>query len=498
MHSGFVRSLFKKASEFIAPVAKASTVDEFSSFCITAVSSVPIEDAGNTTAFIGALDVIQDYLIEELDSEDVPCFAYFVKESILQKIVDLVNDNLPEAHVEPLFTFFSAFVNSRLNKYFVQIHVHRPFTLFIGKLEQVYLVDAAKTKEFALDLWKKLKTKPIYLEMIKDEKGNYPLIDFFLSSSLIPGDEYNYARDIITSIIYHEKELSEVFRVYIEKKFFPQILDFLATTIQCVSTIQFDGSLSKIINWFDSLLQIPVKLNLENLISELMELSDPQKLLSFSFLLSYFSAPAILNKFLEISLSEQVLEIVIKCLDSNEDLSQKSAVIFLKTLLLCDCDHSKILPPVITEAADILSHLPAEWLIQCDGSTSIESYESDSFSRVLYYYGKRKDGHNTKLFEHVLGLFKRFKTISLSLCLSLTELITHFAAIAPDLISNELVSTYSDVIQQYSDVTNFEMPNEESNDSPEVRASILAEFAKEIHTTFIASEKIRSRSDVNI
>ena len=89
-------------------------------------------------------------------------------------------------------------------------------------------------------------------------------------------------------------------------------------------------------------------------------------------------------------------------------------------------------------------------------------------------------------------MLRRYKTISLSLCLSLTRLIVQFVSIAPDLISNELVSSYSEVIQQYSDVPSFEMPNDESEDSPEVRASILAEFGKEIHTTFVTSEKIRS------
>ncbi|KAH0788251.1 hypothetical protein GPJ56_007834 [Histomonas meleagridis] len=478
----------------MAPTNTNNNLTEFKKSCDVVLENIMVDDINDSITFIGFLNNIQDYLTQELEYEDVPCMAYFLNESILQKIVDLVNKDLPPAHVEPLFSFFMAFVTTGLNKYFAQIHIHRPFTQLLSKLETIYLIDGAKTSRFAVELWNKLKVKPVYLEMMTDGHS-YPLIDFFCTSALIPEKEHNYARDIILSIMFpSEDSLPDIFPKYIEEKFYPQISDFIIATIQCVTTIQFKGSLTSLLSWVDQLLQLAKSFDSWKVIQEILKLSASQQMLGFSFLLSYFSAPVIHEKVLEISVSKEVLQTVAECLNSNDDTSQISGLVFLKTLLTCDCDFSFLLPPKPTEACDVLSNLPVEWLIQCDGSTSMESYQSDAVSRVLFFDGIRKDGNNKELFEQILGLLKRFNSISLTVCLSVTQLITEFVSIAPDLISKDLVDAYAVAIKQYANVPFFEMPNEKSSDCPEVRAAILAEFGKEIHTTFIAYEKIRSAS----
>jgi hypothetical protein len=63
-------------------------------------------------------------------------------------------------------------------------------------------------------------------------------------------------------------------------------------------------------------------------------------------------------------------------------------------------------------------------------------------------------------------------------------------AIAPDLINPDLANACRGVIESLKEVESFERVTENTRDSPQLRAAIFVEFAKEIHGTFIAAEQL--------
>ena len=95
-----------------------------------------------------------------------------------------------------------------------------------------------------------------------------------------------------------------------------------------------------------------------------------------------------------------------------------------------------------------------------------------------------------------MKLLSKFKDQSITLALSLSQLILMMLANAPDLISKDLAQSYEDAVKQYKEVPFFQIQTIETHDCPEFRAAILTEFGKEIHATFIASEKIKMNLDM--
>jgi hypothetical protein len=270
-----------------------------------------------------------------------------------------------------------------------------------------------------------------------------------------------------------------------------QIRDFLIHTTECVATLQFSGSLSRLIEWIDFLL---LKFDIFPIIpifDKLKEFSRHNQLLALSFLLSCFSSHLVTEPVLEFALTASNLQIVIDSLNSDEEIDQKSGICFLQTLFLATSDFSRLLPPQRNEQTDVLSILPSSWLLSIEGSSGIESYEEDAISRLELFGNVRPIGDNDDVFGAVVGVLRRFGKISVNVCLCLTKLITIFVSLAPDLICRELTEGYAVAVGEFESVLEFGVPEEKCKDCGELRAAILTEFGKEIHATFVASEKMK-------
>jgi hypothetical protein len=442
---------------------------------------------------IGALNNMQDYLVEELNEDEIdqPCVAFLVGEQIMDRIVELIDQSLPHLHVEPIVNFFSAFVKTELNRLFAQISVHRPFTKFLTLLPVLCLRDPRVTREFANNLWNAAKSSPLMLEMMSSEK-ELPLIDFFCLTALTPGADGDLSRSVIYSISV-EKELSK-FRDYLKVRFFPELAQFILNAAADGSTFQFSGSLSGLIEWIDHLLVTADNFPIDLTLKAVGELGRGQQVIAVSFLLACFTADSILGPTGGMATSREFLSTVADCLKSSDESDQKSALAFLRVVFESDVPMADLLPPRAENQTDVLSCLPAPWLVGLEGSTGMAAYDGDALTRLQYFGGDRIDGTNPDLFRAVLDLLRKFKTIPLPECLSVTKVITSFVSSAPDLISDDLAGAFVDAIASLTDVSVIDIADHQLIDSPELRAALLVEFAKELHATFIASEKLKARA----
>ena len=486
--------LLKKAGEALAPILTTNAVDEFKAACGEVFNTMNDRDPAATTAFIGALNNVQDYLAEEVGENkvDIPCFDYFSGEAILQKIVDSIGEDFPESHVEPILNFFLAFVNTDLNNLFAQVSVHRPFGKLLSLLQKLYLKDPASTREFANNLWRMAKARPLMLEMMAHET-DLPLVDFFCALALAPGDEGEFARKAIVAILNQgEGKLPVQFKEYAERTFFPVVAEFIVKTMENPVTIQFTGSLSKLLEWVDLLLMEATVFPCEKILEPLKGYGPQQQALSLAFLLAFFSAKVIIEKLRAYAFSSEFLVSVVQLLKSESVTDKQSALAFLKIAFMACTDFSVLLPPECKTQSDVLSILPIEWLVGCEGSSGMDAYESDAMARINFYGSSRPAGTNSELFSAVVSVLALFKTLPIPVCLCLTKVITQFVSIAPDLIGDELVGTFQKVVASFDEVKSLQLPTDDFPDTPESRAGILAEFAKELHTTFVAAEKLQS------
>lgn len=491
-------SLIKKAGEFIAPIIQTNSFEEFKESCNTVLATILKHDTEDTIAFNGALNNIQDYLNEEIDSDDHPCLDYFVSESIMQKIVDSINENFPTTHIQSIFDFFSVFLTTGLNKHILQVTVHRPFAQLLSKLDILYLKDQYSVRKFASSVWDAIYKSPIALEMMT-VNGKYPILDFFFSFVFSPEDSNDYARDAVLMVVSEtSSNYPPIFKEYIRDHLYSQVVDFIIQVSECATTIQFKDTFTSLLLWADNLLTLYGDFPVDSLFEKISNLELANQLLTISLLLSFFIAPVIFDNTIKFVQKENFSEILCKCLDSEKEFDKKSAVTCIKTVLRCDPNIiGNLIPIVQTEPADVLSLLPPEWLVQVDGSSAMEAYESDAITRINFYgtkNNKRSVGTDNKdkcVFIHILNLLSKFKEQSISLALSLSQLILMILANAPDLISDDLAKSYESAVEQYKEVPFFQMESLKYPDSPEFRAAILTEFGKEIHATFIASEKIK-------
>jgi len=490
-----VWGFLKKAGELIAPIITTNSLNEFRDCCENALKILSSLANDEIFTLPSTFESISDSLIEEMNQIDMPCFNLFVSNSYLQKYANLLGPSLSNAQISPTLRFFISFVNTKLNSYFFQVSVHQPLTMVVSKLEKLYSKCPDQVHEFAFELWAASKKSPLILEMIVYHIPvlSYPLLDFFIEACQTTSETGSSSRDALLSFFSRTDSGGAILSVplmeYISGKLFPILLSLLKDLSSSCATIQFNGSLSTITNWVDQMLSRSGGFPMEPLMEHIGSLPKPKILVALSFLLSFFSSECVLKPAIQNCISPSILGIIYDCLDSDDFEGQISSVSLIKSMILTDECIPYILPPTSDLPSDVLSLLPPEWLVELNGSSSMECYEYDAASRIELF-GPQREGNNVDLIHHLLGLFIRFKSLPLSLCLSITQLIALMIAAEPTLVSSQLVNTFESVVHEYKDVQRFENPQERPADTPELRAFILSEFGKEIHSTFLAAEKI--------
>ena len=289
--------------------------------------------------------------------------------------------------------------------------------------------------------------------------------------------------------------MPESFGKYVCQRLYPQLIDFLQTVSGYVSTIQFNGSMTSTMQWINNLFMVAEEFPMQDVIETFTNLPTFKRNLASSFFLSFFTAFDVKVSVLKYATSQSHINDIIYCLNSDNTKDQKSAILLLKTLLSIPESFPSIFPPLSNSPGDILSLIPPKWLHQSDGTSSTDAYIVDATNRICSYgprpHASDANSYNNTIFSALLAMFQRFSSLTVHVALELTKLLSTYMAIAPDLINSNFAEAFNSVVSNYSDVESFSTEiREDTTDSPQLRASILAEFGKEIHGTFIASEKI--------
>ncbi|OHS95330.1 hypothetical protein TRFO_38565 [Tritrichomonas foetus] len=527
--------LLQKASQFIAPSANESAFEVFQESYQTVLANIKNGEKSSDGIFVGALNEVQSCLTEEIENEETPCFDDFVGNSVLQKIADSIDESLPESRLEPLLSFFLSFVNTVLNRYFLQFSVNRPFTQLLGKLDSINLIDSTETTKFVSTLWEVIHPSPVMLEMLNID-NHFPLFDYLFKLALLPDVSYNFAREALLTILdsnsnsnsfeeqnegneekVKREKFPEVFFEYIKNNFFPRTIEFILRVTENISKDQFTSEFLIIFNFLDNAIKYQ-SFECDSLIEKISSRPPSNRLLTSAFLLSSFSSPFFLQKISESFQTDSFISAIKEALDSDSQHDNYAAILFLKVCMMCNevLNNEKLvnelIPPVNKEYADVLSAIPPEWLLFDEGSASMKSYIDDASSRIVFMsnsidYKKlnndssenneRKNGQSDSVYDHLIKILSKFNKMSINAFLSLSEVIVLFVAFQPDLISKKLEEMFEDAVKQYESVHLVSLPTQGAEDSPEVRASLLAEFAKEIHATFIAAERAKAEKESN-
>ena len=485
-----------KVSEYFTP--QISEQDQFINSCKNVIQIIRSCAVDETSNLKQSLNLIANFLQKELSAIDLGYFDYIAEHSILSKIANSINSDMPSEHIEPVLNFFLLFVNTELNTHLAQISVHDPITTVLSKLESLDHKCPKDTREFSLNVWKACKSNVLLMEMTAlhhETKITYPLLDFFINASLTHTEIGLKARDILLFIVSkheHGPEFPDFYGQYVCKHIYPHFVLILQDITGYVFTLQFNGSLSSLIHWMDQLLMLSSNFPIDSVFTILDNLMTFKKNLAVSFYLSYFTSKEILKYAIEYATHH--LDDVMSCLNSESSQDFNSSIALLKTMLHVKEILPYIIPPSSNEPLDILSCLPSSWssLINVIQNSSIE-YVSDAFPRMEVLGAKRSECNgDSNIYNRLLEILRKSQSISIHDILAITRIIAMFASVAPDLINNALVDSLKEALQQYDNIQALTTEiNEEVPDTPELRASILVEFVKEIHSIYIATQTLR-------
>ena len=487
--------LIKKASEYIAPIITTDNFSEMKDACNQSILILEGKENEDTLTLQSSLELVTDFLTEEIGQEDLPCFDYISQTQFPQQIAQFLDKKLSTSQIIGILRFFMCFVNTKLNTYYAQISIHRPFAIVASKLEDIYPVAPDAVIQFVSEVWNKSKKSPLMLEMMSfrdQDKISYPLLDFFCTASLNPGEVGVISRECVLYIIAQnddpENKFDSVFVDYLINPLYQAITQFLISTCDCVPTMQFKGSTSTLLSWIDQLIMRTNTYDPTKVVEHVLSLDTPRKLFSLAFLLNFFTSDKIVDPIKEIVKKPETLDLIIDSLDNGNDDTLKAAVSLVKAILFNADLIEIVLPPENEDRVDVLSFMPPSWLDQIDGSSSLEAYEEDACNRIKIVNVNAK-GTNEKFFAHVCKLLTRVKTLPLRTLLSVTHIIALFIAAEPSCIGGDLAEAFEEACLSLKDVQIMLQINQSTQDSPEVRAEILAECGKEIHATYLAHEK---------
>ena len=499
-------NFLKKSLEIIVP----KTNDPFGDLkkaCLHIIAILKKEENENISSLNDSLNLVQETLLEELETKDMVYFDYISKSSFLKNLVDSISkENLRKVHVEPILNFFMAFLNTKLNHYFAQISVHHSFGLLLSKLELLYEKSPEITYKFVMNVWNLSKKSPLILDltMIHDENDStkvyYPLFDFFCESIFEQAPLGTSARDVVLSLFSLTEEgmvqIDSQFKKYVSAKVFPIIIEQLSMIMDISNTIQFNGTLSIFIIWIDQLLNRCGGYDMNELFIKLDNLSEEKQISSLAFFLAYFNNPSIKDKALNLARSQKIKDIILKMMNDFENMNNvRLSFVILNIILRRDELVEEFMPSKCSSKTDVLSILPPQWLSHLDGEYSIDSYQKDALSRI-FSFKQCHNGKNDIFYKTCLKLLREFNKLNINTALGLTGLLTTFLSINPSLVDDVFAESYEIAVKQYIHIQILPTFQEMKEDAPNVRAAILSEFGKEIHATYLVSEKIAANENL--
>lgn len=494
-------NIIKKASEYIAPTLQIDPIEDIDEKINKSKEILEKIENRENYPLSYTLESIKDRLIEEIDADDVQCFNYMTQKEFPVYLVDKFGEDISKDCITAVIRFFISFINTKLNKYYAHVSIHRPFSKLVGKMTDVIQIAPSDVFDMISEIWSQAEKSPIVLEMIVLDDGKksvYPLIEFFCSTALRLDDIGEVSRGALSVILTKFKDEGKVQKTVIDGTFsilMPIINEYICDLFNCLPTIQFKGSYFSILEWIDDIYETAPGLDTEMIAQRINSIEQPFSLLSYAFLLSTLSNTLFTNFAVKALTDKKNLDLIIEFLKSQDEVLNRSALTILKTMLFTNDLRGLVIHSQETQrSADFLSALPPLWLVNTNDSLSLDSYESDALCRILMFSDCSKgvnEEFSKEVFSSLLQLLSRFKNIHLQTILSLTEVITLLASADISYFNSQLVDEYVSVVALYKDNSALIMSEDQNfKDNDNTRILAITEFGKELYTTYTAHERI--------
>lgn len=485
--------MFGKINKFARSLlTQVNPVTEFQHSCSNVLRIMRSGTIEEIPTFVKSLNHIIVALQKERQEQDCRYLNFVTENQILRKIADGITDNLKSEHVKPLLTFWLEFLSPSLINLLHQVAVHSALAAVLCKLDFLNRKCESETLEFVENLWRKMEEDPIQFELLAVQKGDgrcFPILDYFVATAFSTSTNGRVCRSIIEKLMMRQTELGRLYSHYLKQKLFPRFTELLISVSGYAQTVAFRGIMTAFMEWFDNIITYTPDFDIGNIFSFVeTKLSPYKRLLAMAFFVSTFHSETVHKAAVQFCVTEKMMsEIVESCRSDHDDLV-RAAIALISQLIKCKEIAAEILPPKCDKGAHILSIIPVEWLMESEGDAAQAAYSrSAAILREVYGDDGRMDGKNSQIYDALLFILSRFSVLSLPTCLALTRVISLFHTVAPDLINEDLASVLSTVVAEFEGVVPAPSINVNVPATPEVRARILAEFAKEVNGTYVSS-----------
>ena len=402
---------------------------------------------------------------------------YFIENDIMEQICARISPDTKSELIHPLLNFLVKFLGPTLSEYLTCVRVHDAFAGIIRRLELFDRKCPEETRQFLRDLWDRVEEDPVRFQLLAvhlDTGLGYPVLDYFVSACSLPSKSGSLVRSLILKF-FGNPDLRKDCGGYLEQKLWPILKDLLITVSSYPETIDFDGTMMQTLRWCGEVCNVS-QFKVEE-VYDAIKTNRPlhKRLASYALFLVAFPDGSGRQRTVAYATQEPVLTDLETALAEENEVVMKCGLALLRQLAVCDEARKMVLPPKSKDSVDILTVEPELW----GGSEDVPV--------VGVVKSEREDGVNRKVFGLVLRQLGRFEMLSLGMCVEITDFLLLLLAFAPDLMNKELVMSFEKAVKNYVNVRPVEsMPCPIVDEKP-VRAKILADFAKEIHATFVST-----------
>lgn len=454
----------KKARELV--VGEEDRKNGFARNCDTVLGIVtPLP------AFERSMRLIISDLQAEASDNDSDCLDYLVENEVARKIADKISPTIKSEYLDAILRFFAYFVTPEYSQHLCQIAIHSAVAVVMSQMEFLDRKCPRDARPFVTSLCERVESNPIIIELLFCGSGaekTLPLLDYLASAVVSTSESGTFARDFIQRVFFAKTTISRQYGSYLRTRLYPILVSLLFSIAGYCQTIQFEGSVTKILNWCERLFLFDDDFPIEKVFERLACDSSPSERFSaMSFFLSRFvGSETIRLKAITSCIQNRFVDLLVESFASPDECLVRSAMSMVLLLLNFECGRIVLLPPFCETMIDVMYLVPASWFER-------ESWWRPVSDSVVCARKGREGGQSGSLYMALLRILARFGELEQLTCEAFVKLMTVWFAMAPDLMNRELADALVEAVT-----------------GGEVRRVMIIRFVKDMHEKFVAAAKL--------